>query len=122
VSEAIEQAMDDAANDLLDRSVALAPQLSGDLVNDALVRKFDTRNRFARAVEFGPPGSPSTAYAKVRHEDFYNLGPISSIKPGSDDGAVGRKFLERPFNLHARRYIDDVGRAVESALRVGGVR
>jgi hypothetical protein len=109
--------MDDVANDLLDRAIALAPQLSGDLVNDALVRRLDTRNRFARAVEFGPPGSASTAYAKVRHEEFYNLGPISSVKPGTADGAVGRKYLERPFNRHARRYIEEVGRAVERSLR-----
>jgi hypothetical protein len=109
--------MDDVANDLLDRSLALAPQLSGDLVNDALVRKLDTRTRFARAVEYGPPGSGSTAYAKVRHEDFYNLGPISSLKPGTSDGAVGRKYLELPFNRHAQRYIEEVGRAVERSLR-----
>jgi hypothetical protein len=111
--------MDDVANDLLDRSVALAPQLSGDLVNDARVVAQNTRNRYARAVEYGPAGSESSAYAKVRHEDFYNLGPISSVKPGSEDGAVGRKFLERPFNRHAQRYIEDVGRAVERVLRTG---
>jgi hypothetical protein len=119
VKEAISQAMDDVANDLLDRSIALAPQLSGDLVNDARVVSLDTGNTFSRAVEYGPPGSPSTAYAKVRHEDVYNLGPISSIKPGSEDGPVGRKFLERPFNRHAKRYIEEVGREVERALRTG---
>jgi hypothetical protein len=79
--------------ELLVRSQALAPEKTRALVNSATVGPF---TRGATGVSVGV--SYNTEYAVIRHEDFYNLGPISALKPITRDGPPGRKYLSRPFN------------------------
>jgi hypothetical protein len=52
------------------------------------------------------------------HEDTYELGPISVLKSSTQDGAPGRKFLQRAFDAMRRRI---VGRDVPAAM-IRGVR
>lgn len=103
-------ALDDAADDLLSRARQLAPQLTGELIGSGDVRKRRATEVISREVFFRAP------YAVVRHEDHYNLGPISSLK-SSPDGPVGRKYLSRPLEIHRRRYVGEIGAAVRRGLR-----
>lgn len=104
------QALDDAADDLLSRARQLAPQLSGDLIDSGHIRKRGSKHLVSRTIVF------DECYAVRRHEDYYQLGPISATK-SSPDGPIGRKFLERPFDMHKDRYYEEQGKAVARALR-----
>lgn len=106
--------LDQVADDLLERANGLAPQLSGDLILSGAIARRGSRDVVSRTVFYDQP------YAVVRHEDFYNLGPISSLKR-SPDGPIGRKYLERPFVAQRDNYQERLGRAVSRAL-VFGVR
>lgn len=86
--------------DLLQRSADLAPILSGDLIRSGDVKSEDRGGVFKRLVTYG------TDHAIFTHEGEYNLGPISSQKPPSSDGPIGRKYLVRPFDIHRRRYAE----------------
>lgn len=102
--------LDDAADDLLLRARGLAPQLSGDLIASGIIKKRRAREAVSRTIFFDSP------YAVVRHEDVYNLGPISSVK-ASPDGPIGRKYLSRPFEANRRRYEEGIRDAMRRAMR-----
>jgi hypothetical protein len=102
--------LDQAAKDLLSRARGLAPQLSGELIGDGDILRRGNKTVHRRVVFFDSP------YAVVRHEDVYNLGPISSIK-SSPDGAIGRKFLSRPFERQSKNYEKSIAAGVRLALR-----
>lgn len=110
VRDEVRTALDEAAEDLLFRARLLAPQLEGELIDSGKIARHRSRGVEARTISFGTP------YAVVRHEDFYNLGPISSVK-SSADGPVGRKYLSRPFERHSPRYFEEIGDAVERGIR-----
>lgn len=102
--------LDDSADDLLTRARGLAPQLEGDLIASGIIKKRRFREAVSRTIFFDSP------YAVVRHEDFYNLGPVSSVK-ASPDGPVGRKYLSRPYEANHPRYVKEIGAAVNRAIR-----
>jgi hypothetical protein len=102
------QQLDDNADDLLVRSDALSPQLTGDHIETGTVTKL---GKFVRVVSY------DMDYSVWIHEARYKLGPISSRKPGTSDGRVGRKFLQRPFDLHKERYQHLIGKAAGKAVR-----
>ncbi|MCP4868278.1 MAG: hypothetical protein GY898_06120 [Proteobacteria bacterium] len=102
--------LDENADDLLSRARQLAPQLSGELIESGTIRKRGSRKLVSRTIVF------TACHAVRRHEDFYQLGPISSTK-SSPDGPIGRKFLERPFEAHKDDYYKSQGAAVARALR-----
>jgi hypothetical protein len=102
--------LDQSAKDLLLRARGLSPQLEGFLIGAGDILKRGNRNVVKRIVFFDSP------YAVIRHEDVYNLGPISSLKK-SPDGPIGRKFLSRPFQAQGPRYIREIGEGVNLALR-----
>lgn len=108
VGEAIAQTIDDDAHDLLGRAQDLSPQLSGDHINSG---KVFVTGSVTRSVGFNEP------YSVFLHEGRYNLGPVSSRKPPTEDGGVGREYLLRPFENQKARYIKNVGRAVNDAVR-----
>lgn len=83
--------LDNQARELQGRAVAVAPELTRKLILSSRVEKLDSSRRAVRAVSF------DTDYAVIRHEDTYELGPISSQKAPTQDGPPGRKYLERPF-------------------------
>ncbi len=107
----VAQALDEASEDLLSRGRQLAPQLSGQLIASGAITGRRTRDVVSRIVFFEAP------YAVVRHEDFYNLGPISSVK-SSPDGPIGRKYLQRPFEAHSGTYQKMIGAAVRRGIRL----
>jgi hypothetical protein len=108
VEEAVEQQLDDNAQDLLNRSDAISPQLTGAHIHTGKVTPL---GRFFRVVSYDED------YSVKIHEDRYNLGPISSRKPPTEDGPVGRRFLARAFDRNAQRYIDEIGKAAAKAVR-----
>lgn len=107
------RAMTSQANALRGRAVALAPELTRKLILSSKVTKRSHRKRETRVVSF------DTEYAVNRHEDFYNLGPISAQKAPTQDGVPGRKFLERPFTnmILEQAFEKEVGRAILRATR-----
>jgi len=108
---AMEQSIQDSAEDLLSRARVMAPQLSGDLILSGGIRKAPSiGGAVGRIVFFDEP------YAVIRHEDTYNLGPISRTK-SSPDGPIGRKYLQQPYDNHKARYIRDARNAVAKSFR-----
>jgi hypothetical protein len=103
IDAAVEQELDDVADDLLNRAIALSPQLDGDHMESGKVESPSTR---VRAITFNMP------YSVFLHEGIYNLGPISAAKPSTSDGAVGTGYLLRPFDLHKKEYTARIGRAI----------
>ena len=110
VRDEVAQQLDEAAEDLLLRARQLAPQLSGELIGSGDIARRQSRDIVSRTIFFDSP------YAVRRHEDFYSLGPISSIK-SSPDGSIGRKFLQRPFEAHRDRYQRQIAHGLQRALR-----
>lgn len=108
VNEAVIQTIDDSADDLLERSQDLSPQLTGAHIHSGKVVEI---SQFARAVAY------DEAYSLWLHEGDYELGPVSRLKPPTQDGAVGKEFLLRPFENNKQRYIADAGKAVAEAVR-----
>ncbi len=103
--------LDNQAQLLRGRAVAVAPELTRRMILSSKVTKRDSRTRAIRVVSFDTP------YAVVRHEDFYQLGPISSAKAPTQDGPPGRKYLERPFRNMVKPIQIAVGKVPE---RVAG--
>ena len=91
--------LDLASADLLERSADLAPVLTGDLIRSARVkRSHPGKGRWVNTVSYG------TDHAVFTHFSHYNLGPVSRRKPPTEDGPIGRLYLLRPFNRHAKQY------------------
>ncbi len=103
--------LDNAAQLIRGRAVAIAPELTRKLILSSKVTKRDSQNRAIRVVSF------DTDYAVVRHEDFYELGPISSAKSPTQDGPPGRKYLERPFKKSLKEIQRDIGKVPEAEAR-----
>lgn len=121
LGHAVEKAMDLNAEDLLSRSQALCPQKTSELLGDAKITKKDPSGKrggvFDRIISYGNT-EPSSKYALFIHEDTdYELGPISRAKPPTADGPVGRKFLSRPYDIHRRRYLKEIGRITELSIQ-----
>lgn len=88
-----------ASADLLERSADLAPVLTGDLIRSGRVKRTrPAKGRWVNVVSYG------TDHAVFTHFSHYNLGPVSRRKPPTEDGPIGRLYLLRPFNRHARQY------------------
>ena len=107
VEEAVEQQLDDNADDLLNRSNGLSPQLTGAHINSGKVHR---PSAFVRIVAYDKP------YAVFLHESRYRLGPVSRLKPGTPDGRVGRRYLSRPYEKRKKIYTDLIGKAVVKAV------
>ncbi|MEE9244879.1 MAG: hypothetical protein V3U63_01650 [Gemmatimonadota bacterium] len=109
------RAMNLVAADLLERSANVAPILRGDLIRSGRITKTgSTKNLIRRQVSYG------TDHAIFTHEGSYQLGPVSRLKPATQDGPVGRKYLARPFNIHAARYSAFVRGAAKRAAGLPG--
>lgn len=109
-TRAVAVGLDFAADDLRRRAEGLAPQLEGFLIASADIQRRGNQNAQRRVVFFDTP------YAVRMHEDFYNLGPVSSVK-SSPDGPIGRKYLERPFRARVGAYQEAIANAVRKSLR-----
>ena|SRR3990167_3728064 len=110
---AIDKALDMVAGDLLARAADLSPILTGDLIMSGRVARPRKKGAKVRVVSF------ARSYALFIHEGKYNLGPLSRRKPATEDGPVGRKFLERPFLRHRERYKTFIADALRKRFRDG---
>ncbi len=106
VRDAVEAELDDIAEEILERSRELAPQLTGQMILTAGVGRDDTPTRIRRSVFY------LEDYAPIQHEGVFNPGPVTAAKAGA-----GRKFLQRAYNAQRPSIAKRVGRAIERALR-----
>jgi hypothetical protein len=108
VTEAIEDEMNDVAEELLSDSRDLSPQLTGALIASSGVDSLDRRRdgEFIRSIFYDTP------YAVAQHEGSFNPGPITRQKPGA-----GRKYLQRAYDAKKRKIIERIGRRTEQAMR-----
>lgn len=126
------KALDLVSLDVLQRAADLCPILYGFLIDTGqVIPILRSKKKATNVVSFGGQGSipgnlihePPSAYVRFIHFGTYNLGPISKMKPATEDGPVGRMFLHRPFNRHRKRYAEFVltfaRRSGESGKLVG---
>jgi hypothetical protein len=114
IRDAVSKAMDDIADDLLLRSNLLCKEDEGDLIESSGIAHRNSKETFLRVVYYDTP------YAERQHEcTEMGNGPKTRAKPASPlgDGKPGRKWLERPFKRHQKRYTREVGDAIKKALR-----
>ena len=105
--DAFEDQSQKNAEELLSDSIDLAPQLSNDLIESALVQRV-RRGKFLFIDFVGY----NIIYAVRRHEEISTPGPVTAGKPGA-----GRKFLSRPFNKKKKVFEKRMKNAVERRLR-----
>ncbi len=117
VVAAIAKAVDENGEDLLQKSQALAPLLTGDLAGSGTKGKVvvdGTRHEISVTVGF------HKAYAARQHEAPVNPGPLTASKPLVDGMQPGRKYLERPLRKYIQRYRQNIADAVRDVT--GGAR
>lgn len=112
VNAAVQQEMDDIADELLTASRDKAPQLTGEMIRSS---KTDSRNarsegRFTRRVRY------TTVYAPIQHEKTFRPGPVTAAKLGNRVG-VGKGFLSKPFKRAEPKIPRRISRAVNRAIR-----
>jgi hypothetical protein len=115
IRHGVSKAMDDIADDLLLRSQLLCKIDEGDLVGSAGIANRNSKDTFLRVVYYDTP------YAERQHEcTEMGNGPKTKARPASPlgDGKPGRKWLERPYKKHEKRYVKEVGKAIKEALRL----
>ncbi len=105
----------DALEDLLQKSQALAPKLTGDLEGSGTVQKA-TASGFTKEIS-GSVGY-NKIYAARRHEEVSNPGPITRGKPGVDGMTPGRKYLEQPLVRYSSKYMEVIAAAIR--MTTGG--
>ena len=110
--EAIERQLDDCGEDLLSKSQALAPKLTGDL--EASGTKDPVQ---AIPSGMGVQVGFNMGYAARQHEGPGKPGPITRGKPSVDGMQPGRKYLERPLKRYQDQYKQDIADAMRE---VGG--
>jgi hypothetical protein len=105
IPKSVEGTAKDAQNVILDhaatRAVLNAPILEGPLrrgIRRTAVRSENGKIQSAVYVRKG------IKYAMRRHEEIYNLGPVSRRQPGTVEGGVGRKYISRVFQFHKNKY------------------
>ncbi|MBU9714420.1 hypothetical protein [Evansella tamaricis] len=93
------EGMTENAEDLLSVSQQLAPLEEGGLMESGSIEQPQkVGNEIQAKVGY------SKEYALRRHEDIYQLGPVSAKKPKVDGMHVGRKFLEKPSKKYGEMY------------------
>ncbi len=103
----VDATLENDALELLGRANALVPELERPLLLSGGIDSQKSSAKLTFAISYDTP------YAIIRHEDEYELGPISAGKSGTQDGPVGRKYLSRPFENMKRRIVQrDVPRAI----------
>jgi hypothetical protein len=95
------------------RSRLNAPILYGPLRENI---KREPTTKIAGIVATGV--TASVPYALFTHEGLYNLGPISSIQPGTMEGGVGRKYIERVVLFHREKFEQWFAAAMTEAVQL----
>lgn len=103
--------LDDISTELLGRSQAIAPERTRRLIKSGRITRSDRAGRLERSISY------NTSYAVKVHEDLLFPGPLTARKAATQDGAAGRKYLERPFLNMRRGMILALGAVPEDAAR-----
>lgn len=107
--QAAARGVDESGEDLLQKSQALAPKLTGDLEGSGTKDSVKINNATKEiSVEIGF----NKVYAARRHEEDYNPGPITRGKPPVDGMTPGRKYIERPLQYYTPKYMQNIAEAV----------
>lgn len=102
-------AVDSCGEDLLQKSKALAPKLTGDLEDSGAKNGVTvTATEASTSVGF------HKIYAARRHEEAARPGLITRGKPDVDGMRPGRKYLARPLQRYAQRYLGVIANALRS--------
>lgn len=114
VNAAVQQEMDDIADELLTASRDKAPQLHGTMT-DPQHSRTDSKNarsqgRFTRRIKY------TTIYAPIQHEKTFRPGPVTAAKLGNRVG-IGKGFLSNPFKKAEPKIPRRISRAVNRAIR-----
>jgi hypothetical protein len=112
------RAMNQIAEFTAERSVANAPILKGPLradmqvlparrVGDQIIAKVVNTTPYAlkQHEDLGPPN--------VNPEGWMNLGPVSAVQPGTPEGGVGGKYIQRVVQYHLSRFVKFIQTAFE---------
>lgn len=114
----LEAAMNDAVDDLVRISSAIAPVETGTLRRSwqrdvkAVLGESIIGEVSYSAVSYSP-GYGRFNYAIWTHEATYKLGPRSAASSGTDGYSVGNKYLTRPLYGEARKYLEWFREALE---------
>lgn len=121
VFQNLEQAMNDAVDDLIRISSAIAPIDTGTLRRSwqrevkAVIDEGITGEVSYSAYTYSP-GYGRFNYAIWTHEATYKLGPRSAASSGTDGYKVGNKYLSRPLYGEARKYLQWFLEALEKGV------
>jgi hypothetical protein len=112
VLDSAEVAINESLEDLLSAAQALSPLDEGGHTESGSVNPISIGNG---AESKGQVGF-SKEYSLRLHEDVYNLGETSAQKPDFDGMKVGRKYLSRPLDKYAEKYINHIVSKIEGDL------
>lgn len=137
LSKAMEQSVWKICQHIVERGVANAPILSGDL-RSHLIGYIDGKQVASESASTPPPHqkdreevvgiiTDTVPYAQRMHELLVpagplNLGPISRLQPMTPEGGVGGKYITRVVDFHIKTYTAMVARIVSETLRKGAPR
>lgn len=115
VFEAARVAMEGIGSHAAERAQANAPIKSGDL-RRSIRHRIIVRGRIITAKIIA-----SEPYALRMHEELdpagtLQLGPLSRAQPGTPEGGVGGKYIERVVNHHVVTYLKHLRATVKSGL------
>lgn len=100
----LREALDEIGEHAAERAKANAPILDGDLrasIHSTGAKIHGKKIDVAIVAD--------SEYAYKQHEELtpagpMNLGPVSRLQPGTPEGGVGGKFVERVVQFHLSRY------------------
>ncbi|MEB1806599.1 MAG: hypothetical protein LPK26_04700 [Bacillaceae bacterium] len=95
------EGLTEISEDLLSVADQLAPLWEGGLMEGGSV---DPPKKMGDTIQSRV--GYSKEYALRRHEESYNLGPISAKKPNIDGMSVGQKYLEKPTKKYGDKYAE----------------
>lgn len=109
--DALERELDRIGTKAVERARLNAPILTGEL-RSMIIHNVEWRGGdvVLEIYDLAP-------YAIYMHEGFYNLGPVSAVQPSQPEGGVGRKYLERVMQFHAKTWERDLADVVSKAMR-----
>jgi hypothetical protein len=109
--------MNENMADLEIAAVALAPIDEGDLIRSASHKVEVDGGSVVGMVGFSAQDENGYPYAVRQHEDLsLKPGPKTALKPSYDGETPGPKFLERPFNKYAQKYVDNLAEGLAQAI------
>jgi len=111
--------LEDSVDDLARIATQIAPIEESDLRRSGHAKVRKREDELIGEVRFSAverDGGGRFNYAQWIHEMDYQLGPLSAGAGGTDGYTVGNKYLERPLEGEAEKYINWMKEGVRDAL------